>query len=289
MPKSQIGSPSLLAALVAAAVASTIAAGPLAWFASIAGLVLLFVLFAYDQDGYRSASQSLAFSAVCGFCVALACSGVAQVLAAHGEVHVAAGGWAAEWGPLVCLFATLILWAIDRSRMSAREGAAGKQRGRVAPGQHVLFSDVAPAPSPSVPPAAPVPPVAPVIRAAAAPVETVWTPPPPVQPPPIQAAPVEAASGPAPDLVEAPRFGPAPIIPRPGKTTSIYVTLLGEGMNVLRSVTAEHLGRDFYRITDTMPEGETWEFQPGQVVRCKKRNLSSGKALVAIEEAPRAQ
>jgi hypothetical protein len=68
----------------------------------------------------------------------------------------------------------------------------------------------------------------------------------------------------------------------------IYVTLLGEGLNVLRSVKAEHLGRDYYRIIDSMPEGETWEYQPGQVVRCKKKNLSSGKALVAIEEAPRA-
>ena len=68
----------------------------------------------------------------------------------------------------------------------------------------------------------------------------------------------------------------------------IYVTLVGEGLNVLRSVRAEHLGRDFYRIVDPMPEGETWQFEPGHVVRCKKKNLSSGKALVAIEEAPRA-
>jgi hypothetical protein len=65
--------------------------------------------------------------------------------------------------------------------------------------------------------------------------------------------------------------------------------LLGEGLNVLRSVQAEHLGRDFYRIVDTMPENERWEYQPGQVVRCKKKNLSSGKGLVAVEEAPRAR
>ncbi len=68
----------------------------------------------------------------------------------------------------------------------------------------------------------------------------------------------------------------------------IYVTLLGEGLNVLRSVRAEHLGRDFYQIVDVMPEGETWEYRPGQIVRCKKKNLSSGKAWVAVEEAPRA-
>lgn len=68
----------------------------------------------------------------------------------------------------------------------------------------------------------------------------------------------------------------------------IYVTLMGEGLNVLRSVRAEYLGRDFYMITDEMPEGETWQFQPGQVVRCTKKKLSSGKAMVATEEAPRA-
>ena len=69
----------------------------------------------------------------------------------------------------------------------------------------------------------------------------------------------------------------------------IYVTLVGEGLNMLRSVEAEHMGRDFYRIVEPMPESEIWEYRPGQVVRCKKQNLSSGKALVAIEEAPRAQ
>jgi hypothetical protein len=84
------------------------------------------------------------------------------------------------------------------------------------------------------------------------------------------------------------RPAPAPIIPR-GKETMIYINLLGEGLNVMRSVTAEHLGRDYYKITDTMPEGETWQFQPGQVVRCKKQTLSTGKALVAFEEARRAQ
>lgn len=77
-------------------------------------------------------------------------------------------------------------------------------------------------------------------------------------------------------------------LPRSGKETMIYVTLLGEGLNVLRSVRAEHLGRDFYQIVDVMPEGETWEYRPGQIVRCKKKNLSSGKAWVAVEEAPRA-
>ena len=64
--------------------------------------------------------------------------------------------------------------------------------------------------------------------------------------------------------------------------------LVGEGLNVLRAVRAEHIGRDFYRIAEAMPDGETWQFGPGQIVRCRKKNLSSGKAMVAVEEAPRA-
>ncbi len=74
-----------------------------------------------------------------------------------------------------------------------------------------------------------------------------------------------------------------------GKPTMIYVGLVGEGLNVLRAVGAEHLGRDYYKIVEEMPEGETWQFGPGQVVRCKKKNLSSGKAMVATEEAPRSR
>ncbi len=74
---------------------------------------------------------------------------------------------------------------------------------------------------------------------------------------------------------------------RPGKETTIYLNLLGEGIACLRAVKAEHMGRDFYKIAEPTPEGETWEYQAGQVVRCEKKKLSSGKALVAVEEAPR--
>ena len=85
---------------------------------------------------------------------------------------------------------------------------------------------------------------------------------------------------------------PVPVanaIPVQGKETMIYVNLVGEGLNVMRAVRAEPLGRDFYRIIDTMPEGEIWQYGPGVVVKCKKKNLSSGKAMVAVEEAPRSQ
>ena len=83
---------------------------------------------------------------------------------------------------------------------------------------------------------------------------------------------------------------PPNAIPVPaGKEVMIYVNLVGEGLALMRPVRAEQLGRDYYRIVEEMPGNETWEFQPGQIVKAKKKNLSSGKALVATEEAPRAK
>ncbi len=151
------------------------------------------------------------------------------------------------------------------------------------------FSDPAPppvvaTPPPAVSPAWPPPPPA-VSPAWAAPpppvVSPAWAPPPPVVP--QMPAPVPANIAPQPPPV--PQVSPIPA----GKEAMIYVTLVGEGLNVLRAVRAEHLGRDFYKIAEEMPEGETWQWGPGQVVRCKKRALSSGKAMVAFEEAQRAR
>ncbi len=141
----------------------------------------------------------------------------------------------------------------------------------------------------------PVEPVAQPVRVESAPI---ISPPTPVEPAtsrslipetPVAASAAAAAANTAPRGSEAVRPAPMPIIPQTGKEATIYVSLVGEGLNVLRSVKAEHVGRDFYRIVEPMPEGESWQFQPGQVVRCKKKNLSSGKGLVATEEAPRAR
>ena len=115
---------------------------------------------------------------------------------------------------------------------------------------------------------------------------------------PAAAAPAPIPTAPAPAAVEEEVSAPPPAAPvssppaaveaPAGKQTEIFVNLVGEGLNVLRRVRAEHMGRDFYRIVDEMPAGETWQFQAGQIVRCKKTKLSSGKGLVAFEEAPRA-
>ena len=313
MEKSRIGSATLAAAMVAAGVALTILAGPFAWLASIGGLLLLLILLSYDQDGYRSLAQSLAFSAVCGLCLAIACGVLLQLLAARGEVHLQNGQWSSVWLPLMWAFGTAIFLAIDRARMSAREPVEMRQaRARAAVPQGFI-------PRPNLTPE-PAGPAASLVRGV--PVEQTTPRAPLAQPtysepaPPISHSepvaaslysepPVRASAAAAPTssvaslsaaavssdvaVPAALTLNPAPIVPRTGTPATIYVTLTGEGLNMLRSVEAEHLGRDYYRIVEATPEGETWQFQTGQVVRCKKRNLSSGKAMVAIEEAPRAQ
>ncbi len=67
--------------------------------------------------------------------------------------------------------------------------------------------------------------------------------------------------------------------------TTIYVYLLDEGVEVWRPVSAERVGDDVYRITDAQSndDTETWEFKTGETVRCKERDLSGGRHLVAYE------
>jgi hypothetical protein len=211
-------------------------------------------------------------------------AGLALLVAILYPLRLLLAGFAAtnELPTLVWLVGTAAFWFVDRARMDARHAAsfAGYSQPPVTqavPSIYPVSSHPAPTPQPAPPPA-PVP----------VPVQRTFTPAPEPQPyiePLTPAAPI-------------PEFEPVqtavpparPPIPRgQGKEVSIYINLLGEGMNVLRAVRAEHLGRDYYIITEEMPEGENWEYAPGQVVRCRKKNLSSGKGLVAYEEAPRAQ
>jgi hypothetical protein len=61
---------------------------------------------------------------------------------------------------------------------------------------------------------------------------------------------------------------------------------LDEGVKCWRPVSAEHLFENTYRIVDSVPEGETWLFQRGDVVRCKQREFSDGSGLPACESVP---
>jgi hypothetical protein len=247
MESSRINPVALLAAVIAGALALTAARGDFGYLSTIGGLTALLVLFAYDQEGYRGILQSLAFSAVCAFCLMLA-SGFGLLslnLSSPAAIHE-------KWLPLTWVIATFVLLVVDRMRMSSRESLSLQLTPGVPQRSTERLVPQRASSAPNIPPPSPLPP-------------TPEPPPSPIPQPPPAAIPV-----------------------RPGKETIIYLNLVGEGLNVLRTVRAEHLGRDFYRIIDDMPEGETWEFTPGQVVRCKKKSLSSGKGLVAFEEAPRA-
>jgi len=233
---------------------------------SLAGLALLMALLAYGRDPARTALQSFAYALVCGLATLCVCSYPAsKVLPALGT----SPALIAQYFPAVLwLLATGIIFFTDRP------GAESVQPvhfgGYAQPAAAPVAQQPVPQPMPQY--EAPRPVLRPLPPVAASPEpEPVYTAPPvaplPPPPPPTAAAPAALS----------------------GKQVSIYVTMLGEGMNVLRSVRAEHLGRDFYIITDEMPADENWEYVPGQVVRCKKKNLSNGKGLVAYEEAPRAQ
>ncbi|MGI9070767.1 MAG: hypothetical protein ACR2JB_05415 [Bryobacteraceae bacterium] len=301
MPNSRIEPIVLIAAVIAAGLGLILLTGPLAWVSSIAGIILLLILFAYDREGYRSMSQSLAFSAVCGFSLVLAATGLhfwfVQNEWAGPSVRFAVDRFTAQWLPLTWVCATIVFWAIDRTRVSNRKAGVAEYGGeavRRARGSNLSITGepkpirraevvmeerpIAPAASPS--------PVS-VVQNEVGPVATAGA---------TATAGPGSISGPASGIGLAPGSAPAgtpelvsqaSVPARPLKEAMVYVGLVGEGLNVMRSVRAEHLGRNYYRIVEPMPEGERWEYGPGQVVRCEKKRLSSGKALVAVEEAPR--
>ncbi len=256
------------------------------------GIALLVVLFAFESDVRKTLFQSLAFAAVGGFVVSIAFLPIYS-----GLVGALSLGLPIVY--VVWLLASLAVLLFDRMRPGTSPSAAFAP----FPPQSAYPASVpAYAPPPSVPSR-----YDPVTAPAEPPPQPEYS-----QPSDFRRDPVHqeenAFESPTPDPVPDPvrefspptnlehapepapapfRAGAAPI--KGGKQAQIYVHLKGEGMNMLRSVTAEYLGRDFYHILDEMPLNENWEFGPGQVVRCQKRNLSSGKALVAVAEAPRAQ
>ena len=67
---------------------------------------------------------------------------------------------------------------------------------------------------------------------------------------------------------------------------TVYVALRDEGVDVWRPVEAEQLTESIYRLSEEPPlEGEVREFAAGSMVRCERRELSEGSALVAVEIA----
>lgn len=65
---------------------------------------------------------------------------------------------------------------------------------------------------------------------------------------------------------------------------TIYISLLHEGVNVIRPTTGSLLPDGSYLVLPTPdydPEAEEWEFLPGTVVNCKAEVISDEEVLVA--------
>jgi hypothetical protein len=70
-----------------------------------------------------------------------------------------------------------------------------------------------------------------------------------------------------------------------GELRTVHVALRDEGTDVWRPVAAEPVGPGLFRLLGPVPQGESWQFEPGEVVRCEDRLLSGGLVLVAVESA----
>lgn len=277
--------------------AAFVAAG-LAWLnlhnemAVLSGLTLLAIVFAYDEDAHRSVLQSLAFAAVCGMIFMVTLYPIHGWLSPTPEPTP--GFFTRYLALLIWICAALANFLLDRARMGARDSFSLRQQQMAAPPAD---------PAPFVP--APVHPVSVVNRVDTRPDSIIAVPqsasvlgtePAPLGPASADAmpstettvSPAHAPQRPSQAVPPSPPVQTAPV-PTGGKPATIYVNLVGEGMNMMRQIRAEHVRRDFYVIVEPMPVDEKWEFQTGQVVRCRKKNLSNGKGLVAYEEAPRAQ
>jgi hypothetical protein len=63
---------------------------------------------------------------------------------------------------------------------------------------------------------------------------------------------------------------------------TIYIELVDEGVDVWAPVQAVPMGTG-YRLPKVAPDGQTWRFPPGSLVRCVLRDLGDGLVLVALE------
>ncbi len=63
-----------------------------------------------------------------------------------------------------------------------------------------------------------------------------------------------------------------------GEVCEVLVRLLDEGTDVFRLTQGIQLGPGLFRLLGTVPHGETWEFRPGEIVRCIIKVLSTTEA-----------
>ncbi len=64
----------------------------------------------------------------------------------------------------------------------------------------------------------------------------------------------------------------------------VLIALLNEDVECWRPVHADELGSGLYRLQGPVPDGEVWEYQPGDVVKAEEKVFSDGeRRLVATE------
>lgn len=66
----------------------------------------------------------------------------------------------------------------------------------------------------------------------------------------------------------------------PDRTTTIFVALLDEGIEVWRPVAARPFGSGLFRIIGLVAGSERWQFPSGAIVRCEGRTFSDGSTAV---------
>jgi hypothetical protein len=256
---------------------------------TIAGVILLLILYTYSHEARRTAGQSVAFAAVAALPFSVAAGMGIQKFAERKDLEI--------WLAVTWLCATVVGTAIDRARVNARSAQTVAQT--TAPGS--VFGGTVSAP-PGYERAGqasshhPMPASARTasaskdgigITASAAPAQPIETTPPKPEASDSPSTPVEAAPAtlePDPTGLSAQEPVPPPSQARPAAETTIYINIIDQGISLLRSVRAEHIARDIYRIVEPKPEREIWRYEPGQTVRCRKQKLSFGRALVAFEE-----
>jgi hypothetical protein len=71
------------------------------------------------------------------------------------------------------------------------------------------------------------------------------------------------------------------------RTTTIYLSLLDESIDVRRRVQAEHIGGSVYLIVNEPYDREVqrWAFEPGARVVCEPVDTSEGRVLAAVRLA----
>jgi hypothetical protein len=69
-------------------------------------------------------------------------------------------------------------------------------------------------------------------------------------------------------------------------STAVHIYLLDEGVDVWRPVDAILVRESVYQISSecAIPKTESWQFLPGDTVRCEEKRLSRGMCLAAMEK-----